>query len=102
MKLVINAYMSVLIQGVAESLALARPLRLDPAPFADAVSGGPLGAPIAGAKLRRMEIGNFAPEFPLEWALKDVELALAAAGELTLPVPGIPVAPVARSRRREQ
>jgi 3-hydroxyisobutyrate dehydrogenase len=33
-----------------------------------------------------MERGDFAPEFPLEWALKDVDLAIAAAGGGTLPV----------------
>jgi 3-hydroxyisobutyrate dehydrogenase len=27
-----------------------------------------------------MEIGDFTPEFPLRWALKDVDLALGAAG----------------------
>jgi 3-hydroxyisobutyrate dehydrogenase len=30
--------------------------------------------------------GDFAPEFPLEWALKDVDLALAEADGDTLPV----------------
>ena len=29
---------------------------------------------------------DFAPEFPLEWALKDVNLALAAAGGGRLPM----------------
>ena len=33
-----------------------------------------------------MERGDYAPEFPLEWALKDVDLALEAAGDLKLPV----------------
>jgi 3-hydroxyisobutyrate dehydrogenase len=28
-----------------------------------------------------MERGDFAPEFPLAWALKDVDLAVAAAGD---------------------
>jgi 3-hydroxyisobutyrate dehydrogenase len=27
-----------------------------------------------------MQRGDYAPEFPLEWALKDVDLALAAGG----------------------
>ena len=27
-----------------------------------------------------MDVGDFAPEFPLEWALKDVDLAIASAG----------------------
>jgi 3-hydroxyisobutyrate dehydrogenase len=33
-----------------------------------------------------MRTGDFAPEFPLEWALKDVDLAIAAAGGDRLPL----------------
>ena len=33
-----------------------------------------------------MQSGDFAPEFPLEWALKDVDLALAVAGGAELPL----------------
>jgi 3-hydroxyisobutyrate dehydrogenase len=86
MKLVVNAYMSILIEGVAEALELAGQLGIDDAKLAEAIEGGPLDAPIADAKLHKMERGDFAPEFPLEWALKDVDLALAAAGTDTLPV----------------
>ena len=43
-------------------------------------------APIADAKLHPMERGDFAPEFPLEWALKDVDLAIGAAGDDELPL----------------
>ena len=46
----------------------------------------PLDAPIADAKLHKMERGDFATEFPLEWALKDVDLALAAAATYRLPM----------------
>jgi 3-hydroxyisobutyrate dehydrogenase len=38
------------------------------------------------AKLHKMDIGDFAPEFPLEWALKDVDLAIEAAGGDRLPL----------------
>jgi 3-hydroxyisobutyrate dehydrogenase len=86
MKLVVNAYMSVLIEGVAEALELASRLGVDAARLDDAIEGGPLDAPIAGAKLHKIERGDFAPEFPLEWALKDVDLALGAADGATLPV----------------
>lgn len=86
MKLVVNAYMSALIEGVAEALELADRLGVDSAKLAEAIEGGPLDAPIADAKLHKMERGDFAPEFPLEWALKDVDLALAAAGDATLPM----------------
>jgi hypothetical protein len=55
------------------------------AALAEAIEGGPLDAPIADAKLHQMIRGDFAPQFPLEWALKDVDLAIAAAGG-TLPL----------------
>jgi len=85
MKLVVNAYMSALIEGVAEALELADQLGVDSSRLAEAIQGGPLDAPIADAKLHLMERGDFAPEFPLEWALKDVNLALAAARGSRLP-----------------
>jgi 3-hydroxyisobutyrate dehydrogenase len=86
MKLVVNAYMSALIEGVAEALELADRLGVDSSKLAEAIEGGPLDAPIADAKLHKMEQGDFAPEFPLEWALKDVDLALATAGDAGLPM----------------
>lgn len=67
MKLVVNAYMSALIEGVAEALELADRLGVDSSKLAEAIEGGPLDAPIADAKLHKMERGDFAPEFPLEW-----------------------------------
>jgi 3-hydroxyisobutyrate dehydrogenase len=86
MKLIVNAYMSILIEGVAEALELADRLSIDPDRLAEAIEGGPLDAPIADAKLHKMEQGDFAPEFPLEWALKDVDLALDVAGGDSLPL----------------
>jgi 3-hydroxyisobutyrate dehydrogenase len=84
MKLAVNAYMSILIEGVAEAMELAGRLGIDAARLAECIEGGPLDAPIADAKLHKMQAGDFAPEFPLAWALKDVDLATAAAGELPL------------------
>jgi 3-hydroxyisobutyrate dehydrogenase len=86
MKLAVNAYMSILIEGVAEALELAGQLGIDDSKLAEAIEGGPLDAPIADAKLHKMERGDFAPEFPLEWALKDVDLAISAAGGDELPL----------------
>jgi 3-hydroxyisobutyrate dehydrogenase len=86
MKLAVNAYMSILIEGVAEALELAGQLGIDDSKLAEAIEGGPLDAPIADAKLHKMERGDFTPEFPLEWALKDVDLAIGAAGEDELPL----------------
>jgi 3-hydroxyisobutyrate dehydrogenase len=86
LKLVVNAYMCTLIEGVAEALELAGQLGIDQAKLTDAIEGGPLDAPIADAKLHKMEAGDFAPEFPLEWALKDVDLALDSANGSSLPI----------------
>jgi len=80
MKLAVNAYLAILIEAVAETLELADRFSIDHGKLAEAIEGGPLDAPLAGAKLHKMEIGDYAPEFPLRWALKDVELALGAAG----------------------
>ena len=88
LKLAVNAYMSILIEGVAEALELAARFGIDPDKLDEAVAGGPLDAPIADAKLHKMEAGDYAPEFPLEWALKDVDLALAEAGGAPLPLLG--------------
>jgi 3-hydroxyisobutyrate dehydrogenase len=86
LKLVVNAYMATLIEGVAEALELAVRLGIDTARVAEAIEGGPLDAPIADAKLHKIERGDYAPEFPLEWALKDVDLAISAAGGGALPL----------------
>ena len=86
MKLVVNSYLSFLIEGVAEALELASRLGIDPAGLDAVIEGGPLDAPLADAKLHKMARGDFAPEFPLEWALKDVDLAIAAAGGARLPL----------------
>jgi 3-hydroxyisobutyrate dehydrogenase len=72
--------MAILIEGVAEALELAERLGIDHTKLAEAIAGGPLDAPLADAKLHKMERGDFAVEFPLMWALKDVDLALAEAG----------------------
>ena len=79
-KLVVNAYMSILIEGVAETMELADRLGIGHQQLAEVIEGGPLDAPIADAKFHKMDRQDYAAEFPLEWALKDVDLAINAAG----------------------
>jgi 3-hydroxyisobutyrate dehydrogenase len=86
MKLVVNSYLSFLIEGVAEALELGRRLGIDPAALDAVLEGGPLAAPLADAKLHKIARGDFTPEFPLEWALKDVDLAIAAENGASLPM----------------
>ena len=87
-KLVVNAYMSILIEGVAETMELADRLGIGHQELAEVIEGGPLDAPIADAKLHKMDRGDYTAEFPLEWALKDVDLAISAAAGQAPPLLG--------------
>ena len=80
MKLLFNAWIAVLMEGVAEVSILGDALGIDLSRFASLVSGGPLVPAWAVAKLQKIKEGRTAEaEFPLRWAHKDVQLALAAA-----------------------
>jgi 3-hydroxyisobutyrate dehydrogenase len=78
LKLVLNSWLAFLVEGLAESVALADGLGITRDELRQALSGGPLAAPAAIAKLAKIEADDYAPEFPLALALKDVDLALAA------------------------
>jgi 3-hydroxyisobutyrate dehydrogenase len=86
LKLVLNSWLAFLMEGIAESAALADTLGLDHAVLADALRGSSLEAPFALAKLAKIDAGDETPDFALRWATKDIDLALAEAGTTTLPV----------------
>ena len=86
LKLVLNAWLAFEIEAAAEASALAERLGVPYAVLADAVVGGPLASATASAKLAKMERGDYSADFSLEWALKDLDLALAASGAETTPV----------------
>jgi len=52
----------------------------------DAVQGDPLDAPITGAKFLKMDPARLHSRVPLQWALKDVDLAISATLGGTLPL----------------
>jgi 3-hydroxyisobutyrate dehydrogenase len=80
MKLVNNTLLAFGAEGVANSLALAHRLGLDTNLVLDAFEGGSLLSPWEAGKFRRIESGDYSPEFPLRLALKDVHLALEHGG----------------------
>lgn len=86
MKLVLNAWLAFEIEAAAEASALAERLGIQYTVLADAVIGGPLASATALTKLAKMERGDYSADFPLQWALKDLDLALAASGPETTPV----------------
>jgi 3-hydroxyisobutyrate dehydrogenase len=61
-------------------VALARRLGLETETLINALGGGPLVSPWQAAKLQRIAQDDFSVQFALALALKDVHLALEAAG----------------------
>jgi 3-hydroxyisobutyrate dehydrogenase len=86
MKLINNTLLAFSAEGLANSLALAHQLGLDPHSVVEAFEGSPLTSPWTAGKLRRLQDGNYSPEFPLALALKDVHLALEETGPARLTV----------------
>jgi len=86
LKLVNNTWLAFSSEAVAASVALARRLGLETLTVLDALGGGPLLSSWQAAKLDRISNGEFSAQFALSLALKDVRLALDAAGNNRLPV----------------
>jgi 3-hydroxyisobutyrate dehydrogenase len=86
MKLVLNAWLITMMEGVAESTLLAAKLGFTPEAFWGALDGGPLAAPYVKAKLEMIAANDFTPQMQLSHALKDARLALEAAEDTQLPI----------------
>jgi 3-hydroxyisobutyrate dehydrogenase len=81
LKLVNNTWLAFAAEAVAASVALGRQLGLGTETVVDALGGGPLVSSWQAAKLQRIAGGEFSAQFALALALKDVRLALQAAGD---------------------
>jgi 3-hydroxyisobutyrate dehydrogenase len=86
LKLVNNTWLAFATEAVGASVALARRLGLGTETLIEAIGGGSLVSPWQAAKLERIAAGEFSAQFALSLALKDVRLALQAAGEGRLAV----------------
>jgi 3-hydroxyisobutyrate dehydrogenase len=83
LKMACNAWLFMVTAGVAQSIALARGLGVDPQQFLAAIEGGPLDTPYAHVKGGLMLDGQFPVSFGLTGATKDARLiqqALRSAG----------------------
>lgn len=87
LKLVLNNWLAVLVEGMAETLTLSTTLGLDPHLFVGTIAGGPLASPYAVAKGDAMLDARFEPGFPLRHAAKDATLARDAAQDRGLALP---------------
>jgi 3-hydroxyisobutyrate dehydrogenase len=81
LKLVNNTLVAFAAEAVATSVALAGRIGVETETVIEAVGGGPLASPWQAAKLDRIAKGEFSAQFALSLALKDVRLALQAAGD---------------------
>ena len=86
-KVVVNTWLVGLVEALAETIALAEGLDVDPARFLDVIDGGPLFAPYAKLKGQAMIEEAFEPSFGLSLALKDARLSLEAAADAGLELP---------------
>jgi 3-hydroxyisobutyrate dehydrogenase len=98
-KVVVNGWVVGVVGVLAEVIALAEGLDLDPSLFFEAVKGGPLDLPYAQLKGKAMVEHDFTDvSFRLALARKDGDLLLAAADKIGLQLP-VMDAIVARMRK---
>jgi 3-hydroxyisobutyrate dehydrogenase len=88
MKLVLNTWLAFEVEAAAEISALAGHLGIATDVLSDAIAASPLVSPFAAAKLAKMQAADDQPDFSLQWALKDLELAQTAAGPARIPIAG--------------
>ena len=88
LKLVANSWVLTVVEGAAETIALAEGLGVDPSLFLDAIAGGALDLPYLQLKGRAIMQREFEPSFSLRLAAKDARLVAesAAAAALALPL----------------
>ena len=87
LELALGNWLAVLTEGMAETLALAEALGLDPNLFLATLASSPLGSPYATSTGNAMLDADFVPGFPLEHAAKDAVLAVEAAHDEGLELP---------------
>jgi 3-hydroxyisobutyrate dehydrogenase len=86
LKLVLNTWLAFEVEAAAEAAALAERLGIAPSVLAAAVDGNPLASPLAAAKLSKMQSADDRHDFPLEWALKDLDLMQTSVGSRHAPI----------------
>ena len=77
------------IMGVAEGLAYAKKVGLDPSIVLQSIGGGAASGFQLNVLGTRMIAGDYAPGFYIEHFIKDLTIALAEAKKLDLDLPGL-------------
>jgi 3-hydroxyisobutyrate dehydrogenase len=87
LKIATNSWVLTVMEGCAETIALAQGLGLDPALLFEAFDGGTLDLPYFRIKGKAIVERNFEPSFRLELAAKDADLVAQAARRHDLDLP---------------
>jgi 3-hydroxyisobutyrate dehydrogenase len=87
LKLVANTWIVSVVESVAETVAVAQGLGLDPELLFEAVADGPLDMGYLRTKGRAMIDRNFEPSFSLRLAAKDARLVEESAGRRGMELP---------------
>jgi 3-hydroxyisobutyrate dehydrogenase len=87
LKLVINNWIVGLLGVLAETIAFANTMGVDPSKFLETIEGGPLGLPYAQLKGNMMIEEDFPTSFSARLARKDAGLVLGTADAHDLQMP---------------
>jgi 3-hydroxyisobutyrate dehydrogenase-like beta-hydroxyacid dehydrogenase len=74
-KLVVNSLMGTMLAAFGEGLALSEGMGLDPSKMIEVIGQGACNSPMYNLKGPKMIVKDYAPNFPLKHAHKDMALA---------------------------
>lgn len=84
-KLAINMLLGVLVDGLAETVTFGEGRGLDRALLLEMIGETACAAPIITMKIPSVKAGSYPAAFPLKHMAKDFRLAIAEAGDISLP-----------------
>ncbi|MCC9165978.1 NAD(P)-dependent oxidoreductase [Pontibacter harenae] len=89
MKIVNNMMLAQAMASFAEALKLGTALGISEEKLCETLLGGPAAAPFLNLKQTKILKRDFSPQFPLEWAHKDLHLAGVTAYEQNVALPSL-------------
>jgi len=108
LKMTVNLLLAVMMEGICESLNLARQLHLDNDLVLDSLLAGPLGCGLFNLKADMLRQNDYPVQFPLKHMAKDLRFVLQTADSLVPHmrpdahhIPTVAVSPNALVRSRQ-
>jgi 3-hydroxyisobutyrate dehydrogenase/glyoxylate/succinic semialdehyde reductase len=89
MKMDVNLLLGQSMIAFCEAIALGNSFGIDKSLLFETLRNIPVTSPFQSAKSRKIEEGDYAPEFPLQWMLKDLHLAAISAYENNISLPSL-------------